>query len=59
MTSLTSASSESLNMLSYVRRAFCSAARFSVRSVIGSPVDWIEAAVHGEPDAEVGYTAVL
>ena len=41
-------------MLSYVTLAFCSAAKFSFRSPIVSPVDAIDAAFHGEPLAAVG-----
>ena len=54
MASFTSGSSEMRRMLSYVTRAFCSAARFSVRSAIGSPVTAIVAALHGVPEAACG-----
>lgn len=45
MGSRTSGSSQSRKILSYVERAFCSAARSSVKSVIGSPFNWKYAAV--------------
>ena len=54
MASFTSGSSEMRRILSYVTRAFCSAARFSVRSAIGSPVTAIVAALHGVPEAACG-----
>ena len=54
MASFTSGSSLSRRMLSYVSRAFCSAARSSVRSAIMSPVTAMEPADHGKPDAAVG-----
>lgn len=59
MTSFTSGSSESLRMLSYVTRAFCSAARSSVRSAMGSPLTCILEALQGNPEAAVGYTPAV
>ena len=41
-------------MLSYVTRAFCSAAISSTRSAIGSPVTAMVAADHGVPEAACG-----
>ena len=43
-------------MLSYVVRAFCSAARSSVRSVMGSPLDWYSQAFCGIPPAAMGQS---
>ena len=34
-------------------------ARSSVKSAITSPVDWIDAALQGKPEAAVGYTPVV
>lgn len=46
-------------MLSYVARAFCSAAKSSTKSVIGSADTAIVAALHGTPEASTGYTPLL
>ena len=54
MASRTSGSSASRRMLSYVARAFCSAAMSSVRSANASPLVWKYAAVNGTPAADAG-----
>ncbi len=59
MGSRTSGSSTRRRILSYVVRAFCSAARSSCKSVITSPLNCIPAALHRKPLAAVGYMPVV
>ncbi len=56
ITSLTSGSSDTRRMLSYTARAFCSAAKSSTRSAIGSPVTAMLFALYGMPVASAGNT---